>query len=638
MHYFCVEHYYKRGIILKKMKSMHVYLRMLGFLKPYIPLLIVSIFLSFLIAAFDGMSYWFIGTLPQILFSPETVVPEKPDLITLNSLNDYFKYVTHQFLVSQAWANPLLILCILAAVTFTLRNIVFYIHKLLISLLNLKIVKKIRNQLYHHVLLLPISYYDRNKSGSIISLIVNDINQINVSLSNVILSLITQPIRLIFSISILFIINARLTLTIFLLYPVLSYIIITIGKSVKRRSRREFDSFEGLISILTETINGVRAVKMFNTNEHESKKFQAENAGFVRRSFRSERMRSLVRPLNESLSMNFIVLLIWYGGRKTQLAPESFDPEDFMHFLVYLVLSYQPFKELTGVNNAIQSGIAAAERVFRLFDMQPEKLHGSRAHKQKTAVFENEICFDHVFFRYPGCDENVLTDVNFCAKKGNIIAIVGSSGSGKSTILDLLPRFYEIHKGRVTFDGVDYREFNLYSLRDLFGIVSQETILFNDSIRNNIAYGKQDASFEKIQEAAAAANILEFVEELENGFDTIIGERGVTLSGGQRQRISIARALLKNPQILILDEATSALDTESERLVQDAIDNLVKSRTCFVVAHRLSTVCHANKILVLENGTIVEQGNHEELMTLNKLYRYFYDIQFSKKRVRKNIK
>ncbi|MDO5577587.1 MAG: ATP-binding cassette domain-containing protein, partial [Fibrobacter sp.] len=352
-----------------------------------------------------------------------------------------------------------------------------------------------------------------------------------------------------------------------------------------------------------------------------------ENENFIHHSYRSTTMEALSSPLTEVLGVAVVIILLWYGGSQV-LTNSSFGAEDFVRFLIFLFSTFTPLKELTKINNTLQKGFAAAERVFSLLDTPAEPIVNSIEHA-RPPKFENSIELKNVTFSYPKCNEIVLNDLSFTIKKGSSIALVGSSGAGKSTILDLLPRFYDITSGSILIDGKDIRGISIAGLRNLFGIVSQETILFNETIFNNIAYGLKNATSEDVMRAAKAANALEFIEKLPEGLNTVIGERGVMLSGGQRQRLSIARALLRNPPVLILDEATSALDTESEKLVQAAINNLMENRTALIVAHRLSTIQNADTILVIENGTVVESGSHTELLALNKRYKYFHDIQFS---------
>jgi subfamily B ATP-binding cassette protein MsbA len=366
---------------------------------------------------------------------------------------------------------------------------------------------------------------------------------------------------------------------------------------------------------------------MFNMDDFEAKKFGSENSIFTKRNFRLTVISNITSPLTETLGVFMIAGLLWFGGRDV-LMGKGFTAEDFIRFIAFLFMMFQPIKALGNINNSIQNGLAAAERVFHLIDTPPEDLKTITSQTQ-IPVFKREIGLTNVRFTYPGTNEEVLHGIDIRVPYGKIVALVGSSGSGKSTILDLLPRFYDITSGSITLDGTDIRDFDLSGLRSMFGIVSQETILFNESVFNNIAYGIKDITKEKVVDVAKAAQAWEFIEKMPQGLDTVIGERGVMLSGGQRQRLSIARALLKNPEILILDEATSSLDTESERLVQGAINKLMENRTAIVVAHRLSTISHADTIIVLENGLITEQGTHEELMKINKRYKYFYDMQFS---------
>ncbi len=607
------------------MKSFSTYRRMLGFMKPHVHWFLISAVLSIIIVTFDALSLWITATLFTTLFSPEAIEMVKPEF-SIGNLNEILKYYTYRAIQGGSKLDSLKMVCFLMLFTFIGKDILLYVKSLVVSVLNLKMIRDMRDILYQHVLKLPISYYDQNKSGSIMSLLVNDLSSVNSSMTSTLDKLLIEPVRLISFVLLLFIISPKLTLIIFLIYPVLGFLIIRIGKIVRRRSKRTLISFSGILSVLSETINGIRAVKMFNMNELEGKRFKSENTQFVKKSFRSDQYSKLSSPLTESLGVSVAVLLLWYGGRQV-LTGTGFTAEDFVRFLILLISSYQPLKTLGTVNNSLQNGIAAADRVFDLLDTPAEKL--SSLVNSPAPSFEKEIKFSNVTFTYPGCREPVLKKISFTLQKGKVVALVGSSGSGKSTILDLLPRFYSIDSGEITIDGTNINKCDLVGLRKLFGIVSQETILFNDTVRNNISYGDPKATEEKISEVAKAANALEFIEKLPQGMDTIIGEKGVMLSGGQRQRLAIARALLCNPPVLILDEATSALDTESERLVQQAINRLMQNRTALVVAHRLSTIQHADTILVLDEGVIVERGSHADLVMLDGKYKYLYDIQFA---------
>ena len=605
--------------------NLKLYLKMLSYLKPYIGLLVLTVFLSVFIVASESLSLWFSGSLVNSIFNPQASITVKP-AFSVTHINDFLKYWTYAFVKRDNVFDSLKLVCLCVVAFFLVKNIFSYIKALVMNLLNLSVIRDLRNSLQAHALKLPVTFYDRNRSGHIVSLSLNDITAINFSMTSTFDKILTDPLRIIFFVSALFIISVKLTVLSLIVIPVIAVVISEIGKTVRRRSKRTFESMEGLTSVLHESVSCIRVVKMFNMNEFEVGRFKNENDKYVRTNFRSAIFASLSSPLTESFGILITAALLWYGGREV-LAGKSFGGEDFVRFLAFLFMLFQPLKSLSGINNTIQNGLAAAERVFGLLGVPTEKL--SAAGQGKVPGFEHEIRLHDVHFTYPGTDVEVISGVDFTIAKGQIVALVGSSGSGKSTILDLLPRFYYISSGSITIDGTDISQCDLVGLRHLFGIVSQETVLFNASVFENIAYGMEDVGQDRVIEAAKAANAWEFIERMPQGLRTMIGERGVLLSGGQRQRLSIARALLRNPQILILDEATSALDTESEKQVQMAINNLMRNRTALVVAHRLSTIAHADRILVLENGRIIEQGAHSDLLKLNKRYKYFYDIQFS---------
>jgi subfamily B ATP-binding cassette protein MsbA len=607
------------------MNNLKLYLRMLGYMRPYAGLIAGALGFALLAVAFEGLSLWFSASLVQTIFDPEALRMDKPEYSAAN-VNEMLKYWTSLFISAQGPVATLQIVCALMAASFLFKNLFTYLKAVVMAKLNLNVVRDMRNQLFTHALALPVSYYDRTRSGNVISLVVNDVTSINNSMTSTFDKIIVAPMRLLFFVIMLFIINWQFTLAIFVIFPVLGYVITMIGRTVRRRSKRVMEHMAALLSILHETVNGIRIVKMFGTLGTEAKKFKDENSRFVRQSFRSKYIGELASPFTEVMGVVVVVILLWYGGNQV-LAAEGFGAEDFTRFLIFLFSIFTPLKEIGKLNTVLQTGFASADRVFAALDSAVEETGGGDT--KAAAAFNDEIKFSNVNFSYPECAETVLKDVSFEIKKGSVTALVGSSGSGKTTTLDLLPRFYDITGGCVSIDGVDIREMSLSKLRKLFGVVSQETFLFDDTIASNIAYGVQGASTESIISAAKAANAWEFIEKLPDGLNTVIGERGVMLSGGQRQRLSIARALLLNPPILILDEATSSLDTESERLVQAAINNVMENRTVLVVAHRLSTIRHANQILVLERGKIVERGTHEELLAKNSRYKYFHDIQFA---------
>ncbi len=604
--------------------SLRLYFKMLGFLRPYAGHFFISLIMSVLIVVFNAASIWVAVSLLNMLFIPESAAMARPEF-TIANVNEILKWYTYSLVRAASPVRSLQIVCALMVAAYTLKNVFSYINSLLVHAINLRVIRNLRDRLFDHVVKLPVSYFDRHKSGNIVSLAVNDINAINQAMANTLSKLLTEPLTLITNIALLLAISPSMTAMVFLIYPVLAFLIVKIGQAVRRRSKRVLVNFSGLLSVLHETLGGIRAVKMFTMNQHESQKFMTENDKFSRSQFRSLRMSTLSSPLTETLGVLVAAALLLYGGGRVLAGSSAFAAEDFVRFLALLVFSYEPFKRLSKINNTLQGGMAAAERVFGLLGTEPEPL--GTAKTRVVPAFEQNIVFENVRFTYPGADEEVLHGVGFEVKKGTVAALVGSSGSGKSTILDLLPRFYEVSSGRILIDGCDTRHMDLVGLRQLFGIVSQDTILFNDTVANNIRYGAPAADQEQIREAVRAAYALEFIEALPRGMDTVIGEKGVMLSGGQRQRLAIARALLCNPPILILDEATSALDTESEKAVQKAIGRLMKNRTALIVAHRLSTIQHADTILVLDKGVIIEQGRHENLIESGGRYKYFYDIQ-----------
>jgi subfamily B ATP-binding cassette protein MsbA len=610
------------------MKNISLYRRMISYALVYWPWILFSVALSFFVVNFEAFSLWFGASLVKTLFDPATTAPVHP-AFSINNLNEILKYWTYRLIIRTDPLDSLKLVCLLMATAFFTKNILIYVKSLVMARLNLNIIRDMRNQLFGHALKLPVTYYDRARSGNIISLVVNDVATINESMMSTFDKLFTEPMRVVFFIGILFAINVKLTLAVFIVFPLLGFLIVKIGQSVRRRSKRVLESLAGLLSILHEAIGGIRTVKMFTMHGFEEAKFRGENHLFINRSYRSTKISSISSPLTEVLGVVVVIILLWYGGQEVLKngVHAGFGAEDFVRFLIFLFSTFTPLKALTNITNTLQRGFAAAERVFAILDTPPEPLN--EVHPEAVPSFTRAITVAHVHFTYPGCTEEVLHDIHFTLAKGSIIALVGSSGSGKSTLLDLLPRFYPVSSGAISIDGNDIRGIDLAGLRGLFGIVAQETVLFNDSVRNNIAYGLVGATTDGIIAAAKAAQAWEFIEKMPLGLDTVIGERGVMLSGGQRQRLAIARALLRNPPILILDEATSSLDTESERLVQEAINRLMENRTVLVVAHRLSTIRHADLILVLENGCIVERGSHDELLKLNKRYKYFHDIQFA---------
>jgi len=516
-------------------------------------------------------------------------------------------------------------ICVLILIITFFKNFFDYIQAYLMAHVEQGVMKDIRNALYRKIITMPIGFFARTKTGTLISRVTNDVNLVNGGVSASFVTLIKNPLLIIIYLILAIYLSWQLTLIALTVLPFSLLIIANIGLRLRKQSTESQEKMAAITSILQETIAGARAVKAFAMEEFEIGKFKRKTLEYFRTLLKITRTRRLASPLTEFLGAGVAVFILWFGGQKV-LSGNMLPPENFLGFLFVIFSLMQPVKELGTVNNRIQEAISAGIRIFSILDMQGEIVNAPNP--IVVSDFKDAIVFDHVFFKYNERERFVLNDVSLRAQKGDILAIVGPSGVGKSTLVDLVPRFYDPVRGSVTLDGRDLRELDLKSLRQLMGIVTQETILFHETVRNNIAYGMAYVPLEEVIEVAKAANAHDFIEKLPKGYDTLIGERGVKLSGGQRQRLAIARALLKNPPILILDEATSALDTESEFLVQEAIERLMTNRTVFVIAHRLSTIQNASTIIVLEKGKIVQQGTHRQLLQEEGPYQHLYNLQF----------
>ncbi len=602
---------------------MKIYLRVFSFVRPYIVVVMLSLFASLFYVGFNSASVWFTGSLINTIFEEKPVSAEVADAPQPETLNQKLKQKSKQLIYQDSQIDTLKVLCFVILGIFILKNIFYYLHNLGLSYVNTKVIRDARDRLYEKLNELSMSFYDRNRTGNLSSIVINDVNEMNNSISNSFSKLLVEPLNILVMIGLLFTISWRLTLMAIIVIPISAILITKIGQSLRRKSARTYRQIANVMAILQEMLYNIRIVKAFASEDFENRRFREATHQHFLFAFRRKRLSVLSSPLNEIIGVIIGVILLWYGGLQV-LQEQTLTSEDFIRFILFLFMLLQPLKSMTGLNNMIQGGVAAAERIFDILDREPEIQEKPNA--REITQFSDSIQYHNVYFKYE--DNWVLQDINLTIRKGQVVAFVGPSGAGKSTIVDLVPRFYDVERGRITIDGIDIRSLSLHSLRRLLGIVTQETILFNDTIHHNIAYGMNGAGIEKIIEAAKLANAYDFISDLPNGFQTNIGDRGIKLSGGQRQRISIARALLKNPPILILDEATSSLDTESEQLVQNAIDKLMKDRTTLVIAHRLSTVTHADKIVVLEQGEIVEQGDHHTLLKADGAYRRLYDMQF----------
>jgi len=549
-------------------------------------------------------------------FLPKWIIKAKDDI----SLE--FKEVV----MSGSKEDALIKICFLVLIAFVFKNISGYLQAYFLSYVEQGTIKDIRNSAYKHLHKLPMSYFKHEKVGNLISRITNDVNVVQSSISAAFLNMIREPLTIIVFLGIAISISWKLTLLAIVVLPFSMLIIAWIGIKLRKQSGIIQAKMADITTILQEVISGVKIVKAFGMEKYENNKFIKETNNFFRLMLKIVRVRNASSPITEILSTAVGVIIIYFGGLLV-LKEQTLSASEFMGFLFAIFQLMPPIKELSSVNNRIQESSAAGDRIFEILDTPPIITDAPDAIEINS--FKESLKFDAVSFNYDDSNESVLKSVTFQIKRGEILALVGPSGGGKSTLVDLIPRFYDPVQGSILLDNIDIKKIKIKNLRSLMGIVTQETFLFNESVRNNIAYGLNDYPMDKIKEVAKMANAHRFILELANGYDTIIGERGVMLSGGQRQRLSIARALLKDPAIMIFDEATSSLDNESESLVQEAIDRLMYNRTTIVIAHRLSTIRNATRILVLDNGEIIQTGKHSELISEKKgLYKKLYEMQF----------
>ena len=614
---------------------MKTYFRILSYVKPYWKHLVVSIFCTILYAILNGVSVYLTIPLLDTLFqqTPKAVVQNTTTNPASSILPDWaiklgneISKNFNEIILSGDKIDALIKICILVFIAFLLKNIFGYMQAYFLATVEQGTMKDMRDAAYKHLHKLPMSYFKKERVGNLISRITNDVNIIQSSISTAFLNMIREPLSIIVFLGIAISISWKLTLLALVILPVSVFIITWIGLKLRKQSYLIQAKMADITSILQETISGVKIVKAFSMERYENKKFMDETRYFFRMMLRIVRIRNASSPITEVLSTAVGVIIIYFGGVLV-LKDQALSASEFMGFLFAIFQLMPPIKELSSVNNRIQESSAAGDRVFEIIDTNPNIVDVKDA--VDISKFEDSLVLDQVSFHYEDSPDLVLNNVNFSVKRGEIVALVGPSGGGKSTLVDLIPRFYDPTDGKILLDNVNIKNVKIESLRSLMGIVTQETFLFNESIKNNIAYGLGEYPFEKIEEAARTANAHNFIMEMPDGYNTVIGERGVKLSGGQRQRISIARALLKNPEIMIFDEATSSLDNESEMLVQEAIERLMVNRTTIVIAHRLSTIRNATRIVVLDRGEVIQIGKHDELIKDDKgLYKKLYEMQF----------
>ncbi|RAJ12468.1 ABC transporter ATP-binding protein [Arenibacter echinorum] len=604
---------------------MEYFKKILRFANPYRKYGFLNIFFNILYALFSALSFAALIPMLDVLFTPEKKVLVEPIYEGMGQLKDYLQdYINFRV---NAYSGDdemkgLVLVIGLVLILFLLKNFFNYLAMYFITFLRNGVLKDIRNKMYAKIVDLPISYYSEKRKGDVIARITSDVLEIQHSFLSILELIVREPLTILFTILIMFGISTKLTLFVFIFIPIAGMIISRIGKSLKKKSDRVQKEQGEFLSIVEETLGGLRVIKAFNSESRFYKTFTTSTTRFFHFSNKLLNRQNLASPAGEFLGILVIGVLLWFGG-KMVLVDKTLDAASFIAYmgLAYNILT--PAKAISKASFGVKKGNSAAERVLEILETENPIVEKKEAVVKPT--FDKGIEINNVSFKYE--DEYVLKKFNLKVPKGKTVALVGQSGSGKSTIANLMTRFYDVNEGEIKIDGLDIRDFTKKSLRNLMGLVTQDSILFNDTVKNNIGLGKADATEDEIIEAAKIANAHDFISELPLGYNTNIGDSGNKLSGGQKQRLSIARAVLKNPPIMILDEATSALDTESERLVQDALEKMMQNRTSIVIAHRLSTIQNADTIVVLQKGEIVEQGSHTQLMEKDGVYKKLVTMQ-----------
>jgi ATP-binding cassette, subfamily B, bacterial MsbA len=604
---------------------MKIYLRILQYAPAIRSRFVQFVIFSLLAAVFSATYLALTQPLLEVLFyqKNDAPIPPYPQFeLSTQYARAIFEYEFIKIIRENSPLTALLFVCLSIIGFVLLANIFRYMERMIASRIKVDVVKNIRMDIFTTSSKLHIGFFNDQRKGDMISRFTNDVAEVENTVVNS-LKVIKEPITLIIYIVMLFTISVELTLITLIVLPITGGIISTIIKRLKKRAQQSQESMGRIVNILDETFSGMRVIFAFNARNFVLSKMDKETSYHRKVNLSISRKNELASPLSEFLGVVIVAFILFYGGSKILAGDSDLKPAAFLLFLVFYANMIQPAKNFSNGLTSLQKGIASAQRIFSIIDLEPAvKNIDNPIHLKK---FKNNIEFQNVSFAYD--KDHVLRNINLNIQKGKTVALVGPSGGGKSTLADLIPRFYDPAAGDVLIDGVPIRTYELESLRKQMGVVTQESILFNDTIFNNIAFGMENVKEEDVMNAAKVANAHEFILQTENGYQTTIGERGSKLSGGQRQRLSIARAVLKNPPILILDEATSALDSESERLVQDALNNLMKNRTSIVIAHRLSTIQHADEIIVIQGGQIVERGKHTDLIAQSGLYRKLNEIQ-----------
>jgi len=610
------ETYYLCG--MKKLRAV------LKYAVPYWRHALLNIIFNIVGIVFSLVSFALVIPVLQILFKTRAMVLVKPALeFTMNSLLANFDYFISSVIITKGESTALLYISIALIVLFLMKNLFRYFAMFFMANVRNGAVKDIRNTLYNKITILPLAFFSEQRKGDLIARMTNDVQEIEWSIMSVLEMIFREPITIVAYLVTLFIISPELTGYVLVLLPVSGFLIGRIGKSLRRTSEKGQAKMGNILSSIEETISGLRIIKAFNSIDFVNTRFRRINDDYTKVMIRLYRKRDLSGPLSEFLAIIVVVLILWYGGILILAKDSTLEASVFIVYLAIFSQLIPPAKSFTQAFYNLQKGAASVDRIQQV--LKAEEVIVEKPDAKEVSEFKHEIEYRDVCFSYD--KEIVLNHINLIIPKGKSIAIVGPSGGGKSTMVDLLPRFYNCVEGGIYIDGINVNDYKIDQLRGLMGIVTQESILFNDTVFNNISFGLENVSEEDVISAAKIANAHEFITMMEHGYHTLIGDRGMKLSGGQRQRLSIARAVLRNPPILILDEATSALDTESERLVQDALEKLMKNRTSVVIAHRLSTIKFADEIIVVQNGQLVERGSHSQLIEANGIYRKLHDLQ-----------
>jgi subfamily B ATP-binding cassette protein MsbA len=589
---------------------------------------LVTAYFSFniLAAAFGVVSLGMLSPFLMLIFKQgDTFKVDADKGSVLNPVNMLKEKLAALVQTPEGATKALLILCSIIFIAIVLKNIFAYLSMYFLNPIRNKILNDMRRSMYQKILQLPVGYFSEQRKGDVMSKLSNDLADVEGSTISVMESLFREPIVVIISLVYLLVLSPQLTMFLLVFLPIAGFILGRIGRTLKKQNAMVLKQFGAIFSTIEETLGGIRIIKAFNAEKKIERKFNAENDGLLQLKNKANRRRDLASPVSETMGVTAVLCILYYGGRLVLENNSAFalNAGDFIAYIAIFSQLIQPLKALSNASYNIQKGSASIERIETLINekVEIEELPGAKVLEN----FTDSIELRNVSFGYQ--DQPILNNINLRIKKGQTIALVGSSGAGKSTLADLIPRFIDASSGEVLIDGVNIKEYTLHSIRNQMGIVTQEAILFNDTIGNNIALGVDAAEDSAIEMAATIANAHSFIQKKEEGYLSNVGDRGMKLSGGERQRLTIARAVLKNPPILILDEATSSLDTESERLVQDAINNLMSNRTSIVIAHRLSTIRHADEIIVLQKGSIVERGTHDELIVQQGFYKRLVDMQ-----------